>query len=120
LNHLPCCVAEGHAITAEYQNYHRVAVATWGVQQNLATDARMTLWSFWHNNTITLPTFFRCFRDAVALVPTSSGSIERVFAILEGTIDESQERALEDYKEGATMICYNSGKRRAETSAVMG
>ena len=73
---------------------------------------RKSLYGFWLANALRLPTFFKCNTESVALLlPTSSGNVERVFAIYGGVIDDDQRRAKEDYREAATVLRYNKAKK---------
>ena len=47
----------------------------------------------------------------VALVMTSSASVERVFSLLNTRFTDQQQKAIKDYKEGSVRITYNDSFR---------
>ena len=63
-------------------------------------------WAFWRSYYNSLPTWYKVAAD-VALVMTSSASVERVFSLLNSRFNDQQQRALKDYKEASLRITYN-------------
>ena len=63
-------------------------------------------WIFWRSYYNSLPTWYKVAAD-VALIMTSSASVERVFSLLNSRFSDQQQRALRDYKEGSVRITYN-------------
>lgn len=63
-------------------------------------------WTFWRSYYNSLPTWYKVAAD-VALIMTSSASVERVFSLLNSRFSDQQQRALRDYKEGSVRITYN-------------
>ena len=89
LNYLPFCVSNKEGLIAEIEAYKNQADIEAAVPEN----ERKSLYGFWLANALRLPTFFKCNTESVALLPTSSDSVERVFAIYGGVIDDDQRRA---------------------------
>lgn len=63
-------------------------------------------WAFWRSYYNSLPYWYKVAAD-VALVMTSSASVERVFSLLNSRFNDQQQRALKDYKEASLRITYN-------------
>ena len=63
-------------------------------------------WNFWRSYCNIIPTCYRVAAE-VALVMSSSASVERVFSLLNSRFTGQQQRCLKDYKEGSIRITYN-------------
>lgn len=50
----------------------------------------------------------------VAIIPPSSACVERLFSYFREDFDDTQEKALEDYKEASTMMRFNESMRDSE------
>ena len=68
------------------------------------------LWAFWNRNAMNLPVWYRAAKG-VAIILTSSGCAERVFALYTSVADVSQESALEDRVESSVMLKFNNKQR---------
>ena len=69
-------------------------------------DSEMNPFEWWKDRKSKLPNWFRVFGEAVILQP-SSGCSERIFSILRRMFNDSQQGALEDYKETSIMLRFN-------------
>ena len=69
------------------------------------------LWEFWKTNAILCPTWFKAACE-VAIVMTSSASVERMFSLYDSLFNDYQQNALEDYKSGAVMLHFNEKQRK--------
>ena len=66
----------------------------------------MNPFEWWKDRKSKLPNWFRVFGEAGILQP-SSGCSERIFSILRRMFNDSQQGALEDYKETSIMLRFN-------------
>jgi hypothetical protein len=67
-------------------------------------------WNFWRCTYNIIPAWYKVAAD-VALVMTSSASVERVFSLMNSRFTDQQQRALNDYKEASVRITYNENYR---------
>ena len=74
----------------------------YSVESN-GVDSEINPFEWWKNRKSKLPNWFRVLGEAVILQP-SSGCSERIFSILRWMFNDSQQRALEDYKETSIML----------------
>jgi hypothetical protein len=88
-------------LLGELEQYHERAVAA---------DEDADSWEFWRENQLQLPIWYALARN-VALIMTSSASVERLFSLYEGRFSEQQQGALQDYKEASIMLHYNHLQR---------
>lgn len=65
------------------------------VPPDLKEGAAAAVWDFWRRRALKLPHWFRCACE-VALVATSSASVERLFALYRQLYSDQQDSALED------------------------
>lgn len=72
-----------------------------------------TLWSFWKRYYLILPIWNDCAVE-VALVFTSSASVERVFSLYDSFFDQRDQGCLEDHREASIKLRHNDKKRRNE------
>lgn len=73
-------------------------------------DAGHDLWSFWHDNRIKLPSWYKVAKD-VALIQPSSAFMERVFSIRRAALDERQESCYSDRIRASVLLKYNRGRK---------
>lgn len=107
LNSLPHLQQYAAALALELPAYHAAAAAADWQEQPHSHAA----WAFWRRNSLRLPHWARAAKE-VALVMTSSGSVERVFSVYESVFNEQQDMALEDRRAASVMIRYNRAKER--------
>lgn len=88
-------------LRAELEEYRNIA---------LAHDPDADQWSFWRHYQLRLPVWYKLACN-VALIMTSSASVERLFSLYEGRFGDQQQGALEDYKEAGIMLRYNELQR---------
>ena len=62
---------------------------------------------WWKSNSEVLPSWSSVARQIVLLQP-SSGSVERVFSLLNSTFGEQQDNSLQDYVQLSIMLQYNN------------
>ena len=62
--------------------------------------------NFWRSYYNSIPAWYKVVAE-VALVMTSSDSVERDFSLLNSRFTDKQRRALNDYKEASLIIRYN-------------
>ena len=70
------------ALAVELPVYHTAAVAAQFRLEATAEDSLVPAWAFWRRNALKLTYWNRAAKE-VALVMTSSGSVERVFSVYE-------------------------------------
>lgn len=68
------------------------------------------LWAFWNRHEIQLPVWYKAAKS-VAIIFTSSGCAERVFALYTSIFTSSQESSLEDRVESSVMFKFNTKER---------
>lgn len=90
-----------NGLRAELDEYHALAVDH---------DQEEDLWSFWRQYQLRLPVWYALACN-IALIMTSSASVERLFSLYEGRFSDQQQGALEDYKEASIMLHYNELQR---------
>jgi len=76
----------------------------------LAHDPDSDMWSFWRHYQLRLPVWYKLACN-VALIMTSSASVERLFSLYDGRFGDQQQGALEDYRESSIMLHYNELQR---------
>jgi len=81
---------------------------------NLSKSAKdKDLWTFWKKSQIKLKNFWLAACE-VAIIQPSSAFVERIFSVLRQAFDDTQEQALEDFKESSVMMTVNEGQREKE------
>ena len=88
-------------LRAEFGEYRTIA---------LAHDPDSDLWSFWRHYKLRLPVWYKLACN-IALIMTSSASVERLFSLYGGRFGDQKQSALEDYKESSIMLHYNELQR---------
>ena len=96
LHFLPVAVPLMDQLTKELKKYKEKAALYLGDDD----------WNFWRSYYNIIPTWYRVAAE-VALVMSSSASVERVFSLLNSRFTDQQQRCLKDYKEGSIRITYN-------------
>lgn len=96
LHFLPVAVPLMDQLTKELKKYKEKAALYLGDDD----------WNFWRSYCNIIPTWYRVAAE-VALVMSSSASVERVFSLLNSRFTDQQQRCLKDYKEGSIRITYN-------------
>ena len=76
-------------------------------------DEDKNLWTFWKKQQLKLKRFWLAACE-VAIIPPSSACVERLFSYFREDFDDTQEKALEDYKEASTMMRFNESMRDSE------
>lgn len=108
---LPFVADHAAALAAELPLYHATAVQDGDPQLTLRDGAADVAWAFWQRNSLRLPAWTRCACE-VALVMTSSASVERVFSLYSTLLKDNQEQALEDRRECSVLLRYNLAKAK--------
>jgi hypothetical protein len=97
---------------SQHRNFRNLLLGEVPQYLNLARfapniDNSENLLSWWRNNWDKLPTWSRVLQIAVLYQPSSAGA-ERVFSMVRWMFHEDQHGCLEDYKETALMLRYNT------------
>ena len=112
LNSLPHLAQRIPMLTAELPAYKAI-VNNANIQDvQLIHDGAKIAWTFWRRNALRLPEWFHAACE-VALVATSSASVERIFAVHRQVFTDQQEMTLEDRRASCVMIRYNRAKENS-------
>ena len=76
-------------------------------------DMDKDLWTFWKRSQLKLKNFWLAAAE-IAIIQPSSAFVERLFSFLRGGFDDTQDLALEDYKEASVMMRCNEVQREKE------
>ena len=95
------------SLREELAAYH--AVAQNFVLPELFCERPVAAWQFWLQHSLVLPHWFTAARE-VALMFTSSASVERVFATYAHLFTDQQGQTLEDRREASVLMRYNRGR----------
>jgi hypothetical protein len=98
-------------LKSELRKYRESAIAAYDRAQTDVEEEN--LWQFWKNNKALLPNFFGGACE-VAIIPSSSATVERLFSYLSSGFDDSQEHLLADIKKASTMLRYNENMREKQ------
>lgn len=111
LEALPHVVRHIAALRAELPTYRALAIQANIPQASIENGSAVAGWQFWQRFALRLPAWFRAAKE-VALVTTSSASVERLFAVYRQLFNEQQEGAYEDRRAASVMLKYNRAKDR--------
>ena len=67
-------------------------------------DSEVLDW--WHRNEMKFPNWANACKQAL-IIQLSSGTIERVFSLLQNSFQKQKKSAMEDYIESSLMLQYN-------------
>ena len=112
--YIPKLAAMINELQNELDSYLRLSNDAIGIRltiDNVVIKATLTvLWSFWKDRCLQLPNFFKAAK-LIAIIMTSSASVERMFSLYVSMFNSEQERVLEDRREASVLMRYNDNQR---------
>jgi hypothetical protein len=100
---LPIAFGRIAVFLRELSDYKRLAE----LEKAKNIEQQRSHWMFWKGMEVELPELWKVACH-VCLISPSSASVERVFSLLTNGFNNTQDRALEDYKETSIMLKFNS------------
>lgn len=112
LSLLPHVAPHLAALEEELPAYRELAIAAL-TDSDVPNPPPDALWEFWRRHALSLPCWYEAAAE-VALIMTSSASVERLFSLYTSLFTDEQANALEDYRETALMLRFNLRQREKE------